>query len=585
MTQEWIVNEEFFPFVCKNCEKEFEDHEIIRSARSYGYVNLTNGEFTFIGLSCLSCNHITLKKFRSSNIKPAINELFSAQQAFIAFIPDESIDLYSKECTDWFIVPDEIPQLKYKDYPIDLIDQFSSKWPYNRFLYRIVQNDLTSIIDWENANHRKILPRIISSISPYYKTEYLLSYLEYPESKSNNPIRVKDIFGFLFFLARDKYLNAEETTITEDEYRNLTVHYVANSNYIYPVNLKNICDDMLRKYFQKRNNFDFEQSWKKDFIDEYILKLFYREGYYLSDQYYQNKQEFEKIFGKVFRNSQPKIDESQASEVMTCQQVVAQIGVEPIKLINYIANGDLPAYYGNRVYYDPHENESHNELMDPEKFLYLSSEVEELLWRRPELKQSAPSIPNEKELSPEDKDAVDYARILFEEAKFDASLEAAINVGCKCAKEKIVFAGDELISFLDKIIPGIPVSSIRLIWEALPTECKNGNELPQSLKLSKRENEEYKDYYPDKFESKIHQKLKTRETTVEKKERAIKAALMVAYNLKIKGKRTKREDIANMIDCQFGDITSDASKRIIRLLPSDIKYGPGNPRKKQDQND
>ena len=582
MTQEWIINEEFFPFVCESCEKEFEDYEVIRSAASHGYVNLTNGEFTFIGLICLSCNHITLKKYRSSKIKPAIGDLFSAKEAFIAFMQDESIELFTKECTDWFIVPDEIPQLKSNDYPIDLIDQFSSTWPYNRFLYRICEDDLKAIIDWENYNLKKILPRVISSISPYHKIEYLLSCLEDPESESNNPISLDNIYLFLFHLARDKYLYAEETTITEDHYRNLTVHYVANRNYSYPDNFKNICTDMLNEYVQKRNNFDFEKSWKKDFLDKYILQIFYIEGYYRSDQYYKDKQEFEKIFGKVFQNSQPKIDESQKSEIMTCQQVVKQLDIEPIRLTNYIANGDLPAYYGNWVYYDPYQNKEHIAFIDPEKFLYLSSEVEELLWRHPDLKQSTLTIPREKELSPEDKDAIDYARILLEEAKFNDSLQAAIKIGCKCAKEKTVFSGDDLISLLDKIMPGIPVSSIRLIWEALPTECKNGDALLKNPELYRRENEEYKDYYPGNFESGIHQKVKTKETTIEKRARAIKSALTTAYNLANGGERKKREDILNMIDSQFGGVTSDASKRIIRMLPQEFRRGPGNPRTKQD---
>lgn len=579
MTQEWTVHEEFFPFVCEKCEKVFENHEIIRSSASYGYVNLTNGEFTFIGLICPSCNHITLKKYRHSNIKPAVDELFSAQEVFIAFIPDESVELFSKECTDWFLVPDDIPQLKAIDDPINLIDQFSSTWPYNRFLYRICEYDMKAIIDWENNNHKKILPRVISPISPYHKTEYLLSYLDDPESESNNPISVDNIHFFLLHLARDKYLYAEETMITEDEYRNLTIHYVVNRNYSYPDEFENICADLLNEYVQIRNDFDFEKSWKKDFLDKYILQIFYREGYYLSDQYYKDKQEFEKRFGKVFKNSDPKIDESQTSEIMTCQQVIKQLGIEPINLIGYIANGDLPAYYADYVYYDYKKNSSQNAFVDPEKFLYLSSEVEELLWRHPELRQSVPSIPNEKELPPEDKDAVEYARIIFEESKWNESLQVAVQIGLDCATKSIVFNSDELVKCINEIDLEIPVETIKTIWNTLPKENQNGNGLIESNELDKRFQNEYLGKFKSELNDKQARELPLKRKKITSRNNAIAAALLVTIDLQQEGKRKKREQLIDMIYKRGGEVTSDAINRIIQALPQRFRYTSGNPNK------
>ncbi|MDB4303533.1 hypothetical protein N9934_01915 [Desulfosarcina sp.] len=586
MTQEWTVHEEFFPFVCKSCEKEFEDHEIIRSAGSSGYVHLTNSEFTFIGLICPSCNHITLQKYLSSSIKPEVDDLFSAQQAFIAFMPDKSIKMYTKECTNWFLVPDEVPQLKAIDYPINLIDQFSSTWPYNKFLYKINEEDLKSIIDWENENHKKILPRIISPISPYRKTEYLLSCLEDPESESNNPISVEDIYLFLLYLARDKYLYAEETTITEEEYRNLIIHFVVNRKYNYPEKLESICADMLTEYIQKRNNFDFEQSWKKDFLDKYILQTFCREGYYKSDQYYKDKQEFEKTFGKVFKGPYKKIDESQTSEIMTCQQVVQQIGIEPIRLINYIANGNLPVYHGDHVYYDPQENAAQNAFMDPEKFLYLSSEVEELLWRHPELKQSTPSIPNEIEISPEDKDAVEYEKLRFEKNKWGESIKAAVQIGLECAGNSPVFTGEALITRIDQITPDIPVSSIETIWEALPDECRGGDSKIISNHLKKRRIQEKTIYSSAKSNDGSKRNIKTARKKRKELISSIKTALDFSIFIYNEGKSMKNADIDSKLQSINKLLIGETQKMIRDALPQQYRYSSGEyGRKKKDDED
>ncbi|BBO74559.1 hypothetical protein DSCW_19760 [Desulfosarcina widdelii] len=586
MTQEWTVNDQFFPFVCESCEKELEDHEIIRSAGSYGYVNLTNGEFTYIGLICPMCNHITLQKYRSNSIKTEMDDLFFAQQAYIAFMPDESIELFTKECNDLFLVPDKTPQLKAIDYPIDLIDQHSSKWPYNKFLYRISEDDLEVIINWENKNNRKILPRIISTISPYHKTECLISYLDDPESEYSNPISAEEIYLILFHLARDKYLYAEETTITEEIFNNLSIHFVVNRNYSYPDDFKNICTDILNEYFQKRSNFDFEQTWKKDFLDKYIKKLFYKKGYYRSDQYYKDKQEFEKIHGKVFKGPYKKIDESQQSEIMTCQKVVTQIGIEPIELSNYISSGDLPAYYGNHVYYDPQENVTQSAFIDPEKFLYLSSEVDELLWRHPELKHSVSTSPNENELSSEDKDAVEYEKVEYEKKKWDESLKAAVAIGFECAKNSPVFNVETLISSVDKIFPNLPVSSIETIWRSLPGNNRNGDIDCISGYLLERKNLERNHYKSAKSNDGVKRNIKNRRKKRKELLSSIKTAIDFSLYIFNEDKSMRNEDIDKMLQSMNKLLTTGAMMKIRDALPEKYRRGSGEyQRKKKDDED
>ena len=86
----------------------------------------------------------------------------------------------------------------------------------------------------------------------------------------------------------------------------------------YSVNFVKTIPAFLDEYIQMRNNFDFEISYKTDFLDKYIKQFYYSKGYYGSKQFYDDKAEYEEMFGKRFKS----INDSGDREILSHKEVL-----------------------------------------------------------------------------------------------------------------------------------------------------------------------------------------------------------------------------------------------------------------------
>ena len=186
--------------------------------------------------------------------------------------------------------------------------------------------------------------------------------------------------------------------------------------------------------------------------------------------------------------------------------------------------------------------------LDPEKLLFLSSEVDELIMKHPHLAPKEQSVASNKEASPEDKKTIEWAQLIFEESQWDASIQAAIQIGLACAEVNTIFSSKALIKQLDENFPEIPVSTIEAIWEALPEECKQAGDKIETKQLCQRKDLEYREHIPEFLSSGQLKNLPNKRKKAHKIADSLKAALQIAMDLKKNGEKVKREEIKDKID-------------------------------------
>jgi len=591
MTKKWTVHDTLFPFVCENdaCHKQFDRYHFTPHAR-FEYVRLTNGEFDFVGLSCPSCQKTTFRKY-SSQATAELDSDFYSLRSFIPFMADDALKLDTDDSSVPYFVPPQIQRLPMPDeypksfeYEIMKIPKRNFEWFERKCLFEFKESDIQGIIEWENQHQRKVFPRIIWASSVYHTTDRFLWYMNDANSLisafDNDGMAVIWLYEFLLYIANNYYLFVAETHITKDEFLDFPIKFITGIDY--GGNFVEICSAMLKEYIEKRSKFGFEQTWKTDFMDKYLRYLFYNEGYYKSDRYYKDKWEYEEINDKIFKGSFMRIDDSQLSEIMSCQQVVKQLGIEPIILVGFIANGDLPAYSADRVYFDWRSQSDKIVSLDPEKLLFLSSEVDELIMKHPHLAPKEQSVASNKEVSPKDKKAIEWAQLDFEESQWDASIHAAIQIGLACAEGNTIFSSKTLIKQLDENFPEIPVSTIKAIWEALPEECKQAGNKIETKQLCQRKDIEYREHIPEYLSSGQLRNLPNKRKNADKIADSLKSAFQIAMYLKNNGEKVKREEIKNKIDELNIELTSSITDRIIRFIPKQFRLPSGNPRRKEE---
>ena len=583
---EWPVHEKVFPFVCENdsCNKEFDQNEFIVAAHTE-HVRLTNEEFTFLGLVCPKCHHFTMRKYPYDAIKSENLPDFG-QLRCVPFPIDLSVKLSEKSNDLSFSPPSHIPLLNLSPTHVPSLegDIKYPKWFLEQCRYVFNDLDIEKLVAYENEHRIKVFPRIVEPTSVYCKTDILLSNIvvdRFPEKETSIILRDRDPAWYqVVEIAKYHYLFGAETNIAEAEYKDLSIDFIVEPNYVDdPLP---ILQNLLQEYLQKRNNFNFDKIWKTDFLDKYIKQLFYHEGYFESPQYYQDKWYYEDIFGKVFKGPYKKIDESQILEILISDDVAGILNIDPIKLAGLISNLGLPAYNLDWTYYDPKSQSAQNAQLSPDKFIFLRSDVSEFMMKYPKLF----GCTQESKVEPtKDSQVVEYARIKLEESKLDASIEAAVQIGLVCAKEKRVFDSKNLIAHLDQISPGIPVATIMAIWKAMPDDCKQDEFDIGSAELTHRKNTEYQDHLTEELSPNQKRELPLKQNKVDARFKTIQVALKLSMELQNSNVQMKREDLLSRIDqISNNKITSSNSNLIIKMIPQEFRYQPGNPLKKKNNN-
>ncbi len=465
--KEWTVFDEVFPFICENsdCKKEYNYKEFTSAALKWGYIFLTNNKYNFIGLTCPSCKTTTIHKY-SLKTSDLINKMNFHFRCFVPFFVDDLPDLNQEDTEDLYHVPDDI-QKPNPEHPYP-------QWFEEGSIYNIYEKDFNKIIAYENKNHKQVFPRIVSAFSIYNKTDGFLSYLK----SRNAPIDDLDdmvlyLNELIMNIAKNNYLGGTESNITEDEYKDLNILYAMANDY--SVNFVKTIPAFLDEYIQMRNNFDFEISYKTDFLDKYIKQFYYFKGYYGSKQFYDDKAEYEEIFGKRFKS----INASGDQEILSHKEVLQRWDKDINILKRFIMSRDLPAHDPSGVRFDPLSPEAQHLDINPKDYIYLKSEVEELEIRKPWLSKDTIESDDDNQQSLNAKERREFGQLKREKEKWDASIKAAVEIGIFCQEQNKKMTRKEIWDKVYKADPNIHNTTIEKIWKAIPKQYRTTGGRPK----------------------------------------------------------------------------------------------------------
>ena len=469
--KEWTVFDEVFPFICENsaCKKGYNNKEFTSAALKWGYIFLTNDKYNFIGLTCPSCRTTTIHKY-SLKTSDLINKINFQFRCFVPFFVDDLPDLNKEDTEDLYHVPDVIQKLNPK-YPYP-------QWFEEDSICNIYEKDFNKIIDYENKNYKQVFPRIITTFSIYNKTDGFLSLLK----SRNAPIdNLDDMVLYLneliINIAKDNYLSGPESNITEDEYKDINILYAMANDY--GEDFVKTIPAFLDEYIQIRNNFDFEISYKTDFLDKYIKQFYYLKGYYGSEKFYDDKAEYEEMFGKQFKGGIKAIDDSSDQEILSHKEVLQRWDRDINILKKFVMSRDLPAYDSSGVWFDPLSPEAQHLGINPKNYIYLKSEVEELEIRKPWLSKDTIESDDDNQQSLNAKERREFGQLKREKEKWDASIKVAVEIGIFCQEQNKKIKRAEIRDKAYEANPNIHDTTIEKIWKAIPKQYRSTGGRPK----------------------------------------------------------------------------------------------------------
>ena len=183
---EMEVHEKVFPFVCDNpdCKKEYDLEDFAHVVALWGFIYLTKGEHSLIGLVCPGCNHTSLRKYFSYSIDAIQKTCIDyGLKYFVPFQPKNSEGLSSASSNETdkncYQIPFGFEQKWTWQY---------NSWAYGRSFYedvpyRIKEDDIPALLKIENNENLKIVPRIVPGKSIYLQSDAWLTELEASEEK------------------------------------------------------------------------------------------------------------------------------------------------------------------------------------------------------------------------------------------------------------------------------------------------------------------------------------------------------------------------------------------------------------------
>jgi hypothetical protein len=497
-----------FPFKCNTpgCSKDFTKKRFLRAAKNSGYIHLTNSKNSFVGLTCPKCGKTTIRKYSGLKDLTFVNE--SGFTNFIPFFTEKFPNRQLDSSKDLYHVPDTISEWKLTSGDIFYQDEIAyPKWFHDSCVYYFDEKDIPEIVEFENTESFKVFPRIINSDSIYNTTDCFLFYtpknFDYADKTDILPAKIKDELKYLAYfkeendildevespaelislnqlllgIVKDDYLTDPNSSLTEEEFRDLDAFYRMAPDF--SDNFVEKILDMLFEYVQVRSRLDFETTYKTDFLDKYIKEFYYSEGYGTSKQKIIDRIYYEDIIGSAEKRPIRinLLDNKDADEILTHSEILQRWNKDISILKNFIISDSLPAYRFNGVWLNPISVDFDADNVQPENYLYKKSEVEELEllceWLKKGKKEIKEQSENE-EKNPINKEEIkELEQLRFEKEKWDVSINAAVKIGIWAGEEDGPFKVKTVKDKIESIETEIHSTAFEIIWEAIPTEKRD----------------------------------------------------------------------------------------------------------------
>ncbi len=206
------------------------------------YVRLTNGEYSYFGLVCPSCQKITLKKYPSAAFE-TLDSCANTPKAFVLFAAEDSLKSEADDESDGkgrFRLPETIPELVLRPEMDWKPARSYPKWFKSQCLCEFSEKDIKLAVEYENRNRKKIFPRIVGESSVYSKLDGFLLCLDGAWADEEIPEEISRYFSVHYpeFPAmsmnnilnpvadRKEYFCGAQTNISKEEYKDYAVDFI-----------------------------------------------------------------------------------------------------------------------------------------------------------------------------------------------------------------------------------------------------------------------------------------------------------------------------------------------------------------------
>ena len=295
--------ENIFPLNCTTteCNQEYDLERFKKVASLWGLIFLSNSDCALIGITCPDCFHTTVKKYPLQKGFALLSEFENTIQFNNGYQKKLSLKYFvpfsTKILNDLSLIENELSKSNsdtevchhyripfgfepIRSYP----ESITSEFPYS-----IDENLINTLIEIENAEKYKALPRIIPQQSIYRTTDEFL--IELNQSDKIKKGVLKDLNETLVNLItpafrveidssvqnhNQNYENMILNDLTPDEIKNMDLSLMAWERKVFQEEI----GEFIREYKILRNQIDFEIIYRKEFLNKWARRFYYDQEHF-----------------------------------------------------------------------------------------------------------------------------------------------------------------------------------------------------------------------------------------------------------------------------------------------------------------
>ncbi|MFH1981127.1 MAG: sigma-54 dependent transcriptional regulator [Pseudomonadota bacterium] len=282
------IHDRVFPFVCSNdeCRHEYDLKDFAEVIQLWGFIYMTKGEHMLLGLTCPHCIKTTVRKYPILAYDCSIDSFARLISQLNFFVP------FSKRILlEQGLIPEDVSKGSDPNDSFCLPDCFEAIANYQKMVegehpFHIAEDNIEDLIQIENVNKIKAIPRIVSLFSAYKEWDQLFTYFE-PKDVVQ-PMRYGSINYELFQACtwryeklllpelggrKSRYFKFIKNEFDSEDLKDFDYEGSVEEN-IFPKYINQV----VLEYASFRNTLDFEICHRVRFENKYARLLYYREG-------------------------------------------------------------------------------------------------------------------------------------------------------------------------------------------------------------------------------------------------------------------------------------------------------------------
>ena len=296
-------SDQIFPFQCDNqeCNREYDLERFSNVASLWGLIFLSNSGNAFIGITCPDCFQTTVRKYPLQNAYALMSRI-EHEGIQTADSPKSRVSL--KHFVPFSVkILSNLSLVENKALQSDNVDGANNhlRIPFgfepirsypelisSEFPYSINENLINTLVEIENTEKYKTLPRIVPIQSIYRITDEFLIGLNQSDKVTKGILQdinetlvnlIMPVFRVEIDSADQNHAqNYEHMTLndlTPDEIKNMDLSLMAWERKDFQEGIW----EFIREYKIIRNQIDFEIIYRKEFLNKWARRFYLDPGY------------------------------------------------------------------------------------------------------------------------------------------------------------------------------------------------------------------------------------------------------------------------------------------------------------------